>query len=175
MVFTDHEMRIAVVDACCNILHLSDSQAQDLEIGIFNWALQHADEHKIAKSYTDDSFRSLYHAKARSVMSNLDETSYIGNTQLRGRVLSGEVTPHDIPFMKPCDLFPERWKEIIDLKEQRDQYAATVRPVAMTSQYRCGRCKNTACIYQEIQLRSADEPASIIVTCLTCDNTWRLG
>lgn len=168
-------MRVTVVNACCNIIGLSDIQSQDLEVGIFNWALQQADERKILKSYTNETFRFLYHAKARSTLSNLDDRSYIGNKDLRVRLLRGEILPHDVPFMKPCDLFPERWKEIIDLKEQRDQYAATVRPVAMTSQYRCSRCKNTACIYQEIQLRSADEPASLIVTCLTCDNTWRIG
>ena len=77
--------------------------------------------------------------------------------------------------MKPQELFPERWREVVDLKVQKDEYATTVKPVAMTDQFRCKRCKKRECVYQELQLRSADEPATIIITCISCSNTWRVG
>jgi DNA-directed RNA polymerase subunit M/transcription elongation factor TFIIS len=156
-------------------LGLDELLARDLEIGIFNWTLQQSDRLKIGKSYANPRFVAIYVSKARSVLSNLDADTYIGNTTLLPRVLDGSLLPHEVPFLKPQDMFPERWKEVVELKVQKDEYAATVKPVAMTHQFKCRNCKNYECVYQEVQLRSADEASSIIVTCISCGNTWRVG
>lgn len=171
----DPDIRKAVVSLCKSVTGLGDDCATDLEIGIFNWSLQQADAFRVPKSWTNAKFHAIYGAKARSIIMNLDPTSYIGNTDLLHRVTSGLVKPHDIPFMMPQDTFPERWREVVDLKVQKDEYATTVKPVAMTDQFRCKRCKKRECVYQELQLRSADEPATIIITCISCSNTWRIG
>lgn len=169
------ELRSRVTEACAGILGLDETMSRDLEIGVFNWSLQQANEFRIPKSWANAKFRGIYTAKARSVLSNLDSLSYINNAGLLQRVKAGEVKPHDVPFMKPQDAFPERWREVVELKTQKDEYAATVKPVAMTDEYRCKRCKKRECVYQELQLRSADEPATIIITCISCSHTWRLG
>ena len=44
---------------------------------------------------------------------------------------------------------------------------------AMTDQFKCGRCKQRKCTYYELQTRSADEPATIFVTCLDCGKNWK--
>lgn len=154
---------------------LDDDLIADLEIGILNWSLQQADAFRVPKTWASPKFAAIYGAKARSVLMNLDRASYIGNAGLLDRLVARELKPHEVPFMKPQDTFPERWREVVDLKVQKDEYAATVKPVAMTDQFRCKRCKKRECVYQELQLRSADEPATIIITCISCSNTWRIG
>ncbi len=154
---------------------LQGDLAKDLEIGVFNWALEQADLYRVPKTWSNARFRAIYDAKVRTMLLNLDKDSYVGNNHILDRVLRHEVKPHELPFMKPYELFPDRWKEVVELKVQRDEYAATVKPVSMTDQFRCKRCKKRECVYQELQLRSADEPATIIVTCISCSHTWRIG
>ena len=157
------------------LVGLTEIQARDLEIGIYNWTLQKAEACKIPRSWASQRFLSRYMAKSRSVLANLDPSSYVGNTSLLQRVREELIAPHEIAHMQPMDVYPERWKEVVELKVQRDEYAATVKPVAMSNEYRCSRCKKNDCVYQELQLRSADEPATIIITCISCSHTWRVG
>nr|QBK90625.1 MAG: transcription factor S-II [Pithovirus LCPAC104] len=37
----------------------------------------------------------------------------------------------------------------------------------------CAKCKSLKISYVQIQTRSADEPMTIIITCVECDNTWK--
>ncbi len=37
----------------------------------------------------------------------------------------------------------------------------------------CRKCKGTKTIHNAAQTRSSDEPMTIFVTCLTCNNHWR--
>lgn len=169
------EARDQVVSLSSATLDLSDIAAKDLEIGIFNWSLHQADQFRVQKTWANPKFRAIYVAKARSVLMNLDPKSHLGNGELLRRVREGQLAPHEVPFLRPQEACPERWREVVELKVQKDEYAATVKPVAMTNEYRCKRCKKRECVYHELQLRSADEPATIIITCLTCSHTWRLG
>lgn len=172
MSLIDCEHRRAVIGHACKLLSLTPCMASDLERGIFNWSVRQADTYRV-KSLS--KFLALYESKARSVLTNLDPTSYIGNPGLLEKVQSGEIVPHDIPFMKPQDMFPTRWQTVLEMKKQRDEYAATAKPVAMSSQFWCRKCNKNECIYQELQLRSADESTTVIVTCILCRSTWRIG
>ena len=172
---SDHERRQAFVKLCKELTSLSDDLVNDIETAVFNWSLNQADTFRVQKTWTNAKFQNIYHVKAHSILLNLDPTSYVQNKGLVERVRSGEVKPEDVPFMRPSEMFPERWREVVDLKVQREEYATNVKPVAMTDQFRCKRCKKRECVYQEVQLRSADEPATIIITCVSCSHTWRVG
>jgi len=154
---------------------LCDLTARDVEIGAFNWSLACADQRNVAKSWGNVAFRTLYAQKNNALLDNLDPLSPVGNTRLRARMEEGEFLPHDLAFMKPHHLFPERWKEVMDQKVQKDEYIYNQKPEAMTDQFKCGRCKKRECVYQELQLRSSDEPMSLFITCLNCSNRWRIG
>lgn len=156
-------------------VQLTLEEATDLERGIFNWSLQTASDHKIPRNWKNTSFTTLYLDKTRSIYANMKSTSYLENTRLIARMRDGEFVPHEIPFMRPDNLFPERWKEILDEKLRRDEVVFQEKPAAMTNQFKCGRCKKNECIYQELQLRSCDEPVTLFVTCLNCGNRWRMG
>lgn len=154
---------------------LTETEAVDVEIGVYNWSLKEAELRSIAKSWKQSTFVLLYAWKARSVITNFDPGSITGNTRLRDRMRSGEFLPHDVPFMKPFEVFPERWKDVLDSKVQREEFIYNEKPTAMTNQFKCGRCKQRECIYRELQLRSCDEPASLFISCLKCGNNWRIG
>lgn len=154
---------------------LEDIVAKDLEIGIYNWSLQYADKIRVVKNWKLPRFVSIYMDKARSVVSNLDPNSYVSNCRLLSRLKEQEFLPHELPFMSPDDICPEKWKKIIDERVKRELNVFDEKPQAMTNQFKCGKCKKRECIYQELQLRSADEPMTLFVTCLNCGNRWRIG
>jgi len=45
--------------------------------------------------------------------------------------------------------------------------------MAATDQFKCYKCKKRKCTYYEMQTRSADEPMTTFVTCLSCGNRWK--
>ena len=164
-------VRRFLVDRC----GLSEIQAHDAEVGVYNWSLERADERRVPRNWRNVRFQALYSAKARSVAVNLDATSYVGNERLANRLAEGEFLPHDITTMQPENVFPERWRDVVEMKVRRDEYISNARPSAMTDQFRCGRCKKRECSYMELQTRSCDEPATLFIQCLRCGHRWRMG
>jgi DNA-directed RNA polymerase subunit M/transcription elongation factor TFIIS len=155
-----------------NLDHL---HAKDFEIGIYNWCIKHAEEHQIIKNWQNAKFTTLYLEKSRSILSNIDKTSYIGNERLLKRLKEKEFLPHDIPFMKPDNVFPDRWKETIEAYLKKYENAYENKAVAMTDMFTCGKCKKKECTYYEMFSRSADEPAVIHIRCINCGNSWKIG
>lgn len=167
-------VRNNVLDLIKNKNKLDEDSAKDLEKGIYNWCIQYAKDHYIAKTWDNPIFFNLYREKSRSVITNLDPTSYVQNTRLLQRLQNKEFLPHDIPFMDPPSLNPELWREVVDLKTKRDENFMD-KETPMTSEFRCGRCKSRECVYREMQTRSADESSTIFVRCLNCNNSWKIS
>jgi DNA-directed RNA polymerase subunit M/transcription elongation factor TFIIS len=167
-----------VRETICNMLvekvGLTKVQAKDLEIGVYNWCIRYCDKHRIIKSWKNSRFTLLYKDKARSILCNLDNNSYISNNRLLQRLQENEFLPHELPFMEPENVFPERWRELLDEKMKRDEHMCEEKPAAMTSQFKCGKCKKRECVYKELQVRSADEPMTLFITCLNCGHRFKI-
>ena len=155
--------------------NISDEYAKDLEVGIYNFCIDYCDMKRIFKSWKINRFTMLYLEKARSIIDNLDPTSYLNNTNLLQRLNDKEFLPHDIAFMKPDMLHPDKWKDATEAYFKKYQHAYESRAEAMTDEYKCLKCKQRKGVYQEIFSRSADEPAVIHFACLECGNRWKLG
>ena len=84
-----------------------------------------------------------------------------------------EFKAHELAFMKHHQLYPEKWKSLVDAKIQRDINATKVDFSAATDDFQCWKCKSRKCTYYQLQTRSADEPMTTFVCCLSCANRWR--
>ena len=153
---------------------LNTKQIADLEIGIYNWCIHCADNTDIIKNWGNKRFANMYKAKAISALVNLNPETYVKNERLLQRLKEKEYKPHDIPFMKPENTFPEKWRHVIDKKQVKEHYAFQDKQEAMTDQFLCGKCKKRECVYYELQTRSADEPMDVYITCLNCGHRWRI-
>jgi len=163
-------MRSKLVSKC----GLDDFTSKDLEIGIFNWSLEEAERLRIVKNWNCVRFQIAYKDKCISILSNL-QPEVLGNIRLRDRMLvDKEFLPHELPFMKPENVFPERWEAILDDQMKKDMNIMERKPCAMTTEFKCGKCKKRECVYQEVQVRSADEPMTLFITCLNCGNKWKI-
>jgi len=71
------------------------------------------------------------------------------------------------------ELDANMWKELIDKKIKRDDSKFNVNIESSTSLFTCKKCGSKKCTYYELQIRSADEPATIFITCLECGKHWK--
>ncbi|CAK0776064.1 hypothetical protein CVIRNUC_004336 [Coccomyxa viridis] len=117
-------------------------------------------------------FTRMYLSKCRQVKDNIDPDSYIGNVDLRAKVLDGSIDIRSIPGMSPAELFPGRWSNLMEEKRKRDEVQYNYQPTATSGRYLCKRCGSRKISYYELQTRSADEGTSSFFTCIDCGAKW---
>jgi transcription elongation factor S-II len=142
--------------------------AINIEKGIYNYSIKEAASKKIIKKWDNPTFVLVYVDRLRSVYTNLKK-----NKDLQTQLLSKEITPQTLAFMTHQELHPELWKELIDKKIKRDANKFTTHIQASTDMFTCKKCRSKRCTYYELQTRSADEPATIFVTCLDCGKNFK--
>jgi transcription elongation factor S-II len=140
----------------------------NIEKGIFNFAIKTARERNVEKKWSNKYFVMLYVDKLKSIYLNLKN-----NKELVSRVMKGEFKPHELAFMRHQQMQPEKWDKLIKAKIERDLNATKVDYSAATDEFTCYKCKNNVCRYYQMQTRSADEPMTTFVTCLTCACRWK--
>jgi transcription elongation factor S-II len=136
--------------------------ATNLEKGIYNFAIKEANTRKIIKKWENPHFVQLYLDRLRSIYVNLK------NPDLLDHLKMGEISPQSLAFMTHQEMNPARWRILIDQKMKRDANKFTDNIRASTDMFTCKKCKSKRTTYYELQTRSADEPATIFVTCLDC-------
>jgi transcription elongation factor S-II len=144
-----------------------DTMATNLEKGIFNYAIKEANSRKIVKKWENQAFVQLYMDRLRTIYMNLK------NIDLLQQIKNREITPQNLAFMTHQEFDPAHWKILIEKKTKRDASKFTTNIQASTDMFTCKKCKSKKCTYYELQTRSADEPATIFVTCLDCGKHWK--
>ena len=146
----------------------------NLEKVVYNYTIKTSKDKKIVRSWSNSSFVMIYLDKLKSIMLNLNSKSTVKNTALLKGLKKGEFKPHELAFMSHQEIFPEKWKYLIDAKIKRDKKEGEVDLSAASEEFFCFKCKkNGTCSYYQMQTRSADEPMTTFVTCLLCGNNWR--
>jgi DNA-directed RNA polymerase subunit M/transcription elongation factor TFIIS len=139
----------------------------NIERGIFNYAVKEATSKKIIKKWENPLFAQIYLDRLRSLHINLK------NPQFVEQIINGDLAPETIASLTHQEMNPERWKVLIDRKMKRDETKYTHGIEASTTEYTCKKCKGNKCTHYEMQTRSADEPTTVFVTCLTCGKNWK--
>lgn len=143
-------------------------KVNEIETGIYNWTIDYAERNSIVKNWQNLRFIQTYTAKAQSILCNLDSNGYVQNKRFSQRFKDGKFNPKELAFLKPENVFPEIWRSCLDVKHQNNEIVIDQKPESMTDNYKCGKCHKRECIYREVQLRSADEPMSLLITCVNC-------
>lgn len=143
-----------------------------LENGIYNYCCDLSKKNNIESSIDNKIFCRLYINKSISIYINLDSKSYIGNMNLKERLLNNEFKPEEMAYFEKNKLFPEKWAVLMD-EIQKSKFKYKKDKSGATSEFICYKCKKRECTYFELQTRSADEPMTTFVTCLNCGEHWK--
>jgi DNA-directed RNA polymerase subunit M/transcription elongation factor TFIIS len=144
-----------------NIKHTTN-----LEKGLFNYTLNESKRQKVVKKWDNPYFVQIYLNRLKTIMSNLTET-------IIQDINNKTIKPHMIAFMTHQEFMPEKWETLVKAKSIRDMNKFENNMAAATDTFTCKKCKGTQCTYYTAQIRSADEPCTIFVTCCTCGCRWK--
>jgi transcription elongation factor S-II len=146
-----------------------EKMSSNLEKGIYNYAIKEASNKKIIKKWENPYFTQLYLDRLRSIYLNLKNNSDL-ITQLKNK----DITPQILAFMTHQEMDPKHWGKLIEQKAKRDANKFNTNVQASTDMFTCKKCKSKKCTFYEMQTRSADEPATIFITCIDCGKNWKM-
>ena len=145
----------------------NESKSKNIEVGIYNYSIKEATIRQIVKKWDEVYFTHLYLDKLRTVYNNLKDPKLID------KIVTSQIKSSDVAFMTHQELIPEKWTDRLNDKQIRDKNIYAPILEASTDNFTCRKCKSKKCSYYQLQTRSADEPMTTFVTCITCGNRWK--
>lgn len=153
------------------LVDIVDQDCTNLERAIFNYTIKESKKQKIIRKWENKKFIQIYLDKARTIYFNLNHNCGVKNTYLLKELKSNNIKQQDIPFMTHQEMYPEKWKDLIESKKKRDNHDSS--EAMATDEFKCSKCKKRKCTYYQLQTRSADEPMTTFVSCCFCGNNWK--
>jgi DNA-directed RNA polymerase subunit M/transcription elongation factor TFIIS len=146
-----------------------------LEICLWNWMIRTCERDGIRGEllkWANPRCRYRYTTRALSLEFNLKNP---GNPALLERVKSKALSVKALADMTPHQMWPEHWEPVYQrvAMQQMKREASLDSSKAPDGAYTCSRCKSRKTVYTSLQIRSADEPATIFVRCLHCGRAWK--
>jgi transcription elongation factor S-II len=143
-------------------------RSTNVERSIFNHAVALAEQKKLVNRWDSHGFQVLYQQRYRMIYRNLVPA-------LCEEIMRGNLKPAVLQNQSHQELCPGKWEKRLREKSERDALRFTTRVEASTDMFTCRRCKKNQCTYIQLQTRSADEPMTTFVTCITegCGSKWK--
>ena len=160
------EFRQNVVAKLTTILD-DETVSSNLEKGIFNYSLEHAEKLNVVKKWDNSYFVKIYLDRLRTIYINLKHDG------IKQSMKDKTIKAHTLAFMSHQEMRPDKWNDLIQDKKIRDENKYEPKLEASTDNFKCWKCKSKKCTYYQLQTRSADEPMTTFVTCLDCGNRWK--
>lgn len=139
---------------------LPDNSAKNAEKSIYNFTIRLCTDTDIEKSWENDLFKYVYVHKSLHVINNLKN-----NPSLVNHIIVNKSSK-EIAFVDPDMLKYDYTSDVIH--DDEDQNNDIIEGL-----FKCPRCKGKKTTYYSVQTRSADEPMTNFITCLTCKNRWK--
>jgi len=149
-----------------NKLVVNQEYTTVIENGIYNYTIQECTNRKIIKKWNNPFFVEIYVSKFKTLLANL-------NTEHMQEEIKQD--PTKIAYMTHQEFNPEKWKSFIEKQQKIAESMLTNKLTANTTSFKCYKCDSKNCSYYQMQIRSADEPMTSFVTCIDCENHWRVN
>lgn len=147
---------------------------ENIEKSIFNYTIKKCNEMSIVKSWNNNLFSIIYLNKLKNCY------FYLKNEEVRNKLLNKEIKSKNFAFTPFYDIYSSEWQETVNNINEKNKNKYLPNIEASTDS-ECRKCKAagkskeeyTKCTYYQLQTRSADEPMTTFVTCITCGTRWK--
>ncbi len=139
-----------------------------IEISCFNKTIDEAHNKNILKNWNNTSFTNIYCITTHRVIAHFDNLE--NESDLINRCIRDEDIFDKIAFMTSEELIPSKYSA---LKNELDERSKQKIEQKISTLYICPKCKERKSTIDEVQLRSLDEAANIIATCMSCRYRWK--
>lgn len=139
-----------------------------IEMGIFEYSLIYC----LNNAYDLKFLKPVYNDKVYNILANLNPNNHIQNKTFKENILNGKINPSDVAFMAPSQLHPKKWEYWIKKREYKEWRENSI---AYSTAYKCYKCGESKAKVTQAQTRSADEPMTTYVSCMSCHNTFKFG
>jgi transcription elongation factor S-II len=163
------EFRSKVINNFKKKFELDEKKCKNIEKSIFNYTIKESKNKKIVRKWENIYFVQLYIDKFRSIWGNMN----IKDEILINKIKNGEINCKTIGSLSHQELKPSIWKQLVEAKIKRDKNVDDIASMSTTSEFKCFRCFKNKCSYYQMQTRSADEPITTFMSCLSCGNRWK--
>lgn len=132
--------------------------AKNIEISVYNFTINYASKKFFEKNWDNFMFRHVYVTKMMSVINNLVRVPEFRKRVVRDKLAKGIATMH-----------------FADMHEYPVEHESTLDVDTSSAEgiFQCRKCKKRHTTYFSVQTRSADEPMTNFITCLSCGNRWK--
>ena len=156
---TDHPLRIYTREKLKFILK-DATMGTNCEKSVYNITIQKSKGgYHIKQLWSSQPFKELYKRMSMKM------TYLLKDETLVNKVRNGEYRIQDIVFMKNSELYPEKYRKNVVIKNMEEFVKDSV--------FQCGNCKSRKITYYQLQIRSADEPMTTFFTCVSCNKRWK--
>jgi DNA-directed RNA polymerase subunit M/transcription elongation factor TFIIS len=139
-----------------------ENTSKKIETSIYNFSDEFANTNN-----TPFLLESIYDTKSDEILSLLNNKE---SKQLLKSLQNNTVDPERLAYMKPEELNPEKYEQIIKKRELEE---FKKNNGASSDAFTCSKCKKSKCKIEQKQTRAGDEPPTTFVTCLECNHTFK--
>ena len=109
---------------------------------------------------------SIFNTKVNEIEELFKKSNFLKNA-IKKKIF----TPMQICYLKPEELDPEKYKDIIQ-KKKLEEYKKN--NIATSNAFTCKKCNASKCLISQRQTRRGDEPATVYITCTECDFSFKI-
>ena len=119
---------------------------------------------------------AAYTNRVLEILHNLKDEQ---NNEFREKIINGIYNGEDLATMDENDMASKNKREEIkknienNINSLRSDWDEKHTPVT-EGVYKCRKCGGRKTRQNEMQTRSADEPMTIFIHCVTCGNSWKI-
>lgn len=151
-------MRDKTKDALRSSGLTNEKQIINIEKSIYNFTIDECAKNDVGPSWDEPLFSHVYKQKSIDVVVNLKKG---GLSELLG---AKAIQSKDVGYLSPMELYPDKWKDEVDV-DTRD---------VVEGIFQCKKCGSKRTTYYSLQTRSSDEPMTNFITCVECNNRWKM-
>jgi len=166
------KIRSGITDMFNSIIK-DENKSKNIEMSIYKYTNKCVEDNNITRENINNEYMIIYKDRVRSIWINLIQSNKKSKTSFINKIKNNIIDSNKVGFLSHQEMNPEKWKDLIERKIERDNHKYNNTNEGISTEFKCGRCKERKTKYCQVQTRSSDEPMTTFVTCVNCGNHWK--